>query len=77
MIYAHHAINGFSRILLNEYEPHLAPEARRYLHMVRDNAQQMGCLVDDLLTFRAWSLSAQNSLFTPTTYASGAHRTAS
>jgi len=45
------AINGFSRILLNEYAPQLAPEAGRYLLLVRDNAQQMGCLVDDILTF--------------------------
>jgi light-regulated signal transduction histidine kinase (bacteriophytochrome) len=44
------AINGFSRILLNEYAPQ-DPEARRYLLLMRDNAQQMGNLIDDLLTF--------------------------
>jgi light-regulated signal transduction histidine kinase (bacteriophytochrome) len=45
------AIHGFSRLLLEEYAPHLADEARRYLHLVCDNAQQMGQLIDDLLAF--------------------------
>lgn len=45
------AMNGFSRILINEYGSQFPPEASRYLGMVRDNAQQMGCLIDDLLTF--------------------------
>ncbi|MBD2045631.1 PAS domain S-box protein [Coleofasciculus sp. FACHB-64] len=45
------AINGFSRILLEEYLEQLDPEAQRYQKLVRDNAQQMGQLIDDLLTF--------------------------
>lgn len=45
------AINGFSHILLKDYAPQLAPEAQRYLHRVGNNAQQMGQLIDDLLTF--------------------------
>ena len=45
------AMNGFSRILAEEYGPQFPPEARRYIGMVRDNAQQMGQLVDDLLRF--------------------------
>jgi signal transduction histidine kinase len=45
------AIDGFSRILLEEYMPQLTPEAQRYLRLARDNVQQMGRLVDDLLTF--------------------------
>ncbi len=45
------AMSGFSLILLKEYAPQLPPEAKRYLQMVRDNAQQMGKLIDDLLTF--------------------------
>lgn len=52
------AINGFSRILLDEYAPGLNPEAGRYLQMMRDNAKQMGCLIDDLLTFSRLSRSA-------------------
>jgi signal transduction histidine kinase len=45
------AIHGFSRILLEEHAPHLADEAQRYLRLVRDNAQHMGQLIDDLLAF--------------------------
>lgn len=45
------AIDGFSRILLEEYAPQLVPEAQRYLRLVRGNAKQMGYLIDDLLTF--------------------------
>lgn len=45
------AINGFSRILSNEYATQLAPQAKRYLQMTQDNAQQMGQLIDDLLSF--------------------------
>jgi PAS domain S-box-containing protein len=45
------AIDGFSRIVLEEHAPALAPEAQRYLHLVQDNTQQMGRLVDDLLAF--------------------------
>lgn len=54
------AINGFSRILSNEYAPQIPPKARRYLQMVQDNAQQMGCLVDDLLAFSRLSRSPLN-----------------
>jgi PAS domain S-box-containing protein len=45
------AINGFSRILLEEYGDRLEPEAQKYLGLVRDNARQMGTLIDDLLNF--------------------------
>lgn len=45
------AIDGFSRILIEEYAPQLVPEALRYLQLVRDNTRQMGNLVDDLLAF--------------------------
>ncbi|HLF24776.1 MAG TPA: PAS domain S-box protein [Anaerolineae bacterium] len=45
------AISGYSRILLEDYAPQLAPEVRRYLQLVHDNTQQMGQLVDDLLAF--------------------------
>lgn len=45
------AIDGFSRILVEEHGPHLPDEAQRYLRIVRDNAQQMGRLIDDLLAF--------------------------
>jgi PAS domain S-box-containing protein len=45
------AIDGFSRILLKEYAPQLSPEAQHYLQRVRSNTQQMGELIDGLLTF--------------------------
>jgi len=45
------AVDGFSRILLERHAAGLPEEAQRYLGMVRDNAAQMGALVDDLLRF--------------------------
>ncbi len=45
------AIDGFSRILMEEHAPQLGAEAQRYLQLVRNNTQQMGRLVDDLLAF--------------------------
>jgi signal transduction histidine kinase len=45
------AIDGFSRIVLEDYGGSLAPEGKTYLQLVRDNTRQMGQLVDDLLAF--------------------------
>jgi signal transduction histidine kinase len=45
------AIDGFTRILQEEHAPELSAPAQRYLGLVHQNAQQMGCLVDDLLAF--------------------------
>lgn len=45
------AIDGFVRILVEEHGGEFEGEARRYLDLVADNAQQMGRLVDDLLKF--------------------------
>jgi signal transduction histidine kinase len=45
------AIDGFSRILLEEHEERLDAEGRRLLGVVRSNAQRMGQLIDDLLAF--------------------------
>lgn len=45
------AIDGFSRILLEDYAPQLSDDVQRYLGIVRNNTQQMGRLIDDLLTF--------------------------
>lgn len=44
-------IDGFARILQDEYAAALPDEGRRYLKLVRNNAQQMGRLIDDLLNF--------------------------
>ncbi|HWB08009.1 MAG TPA: PAS domain S-box protein [Pirellulales bacterium] len=45
------AIDGFSRILLNDYGTAMPIEAVSYLEEVRANSQRMGHLVDDLLAF--------------------------
>jgi light-regulated signal transduction histidine kinase (bacteriophytochrome) len=45
------AIDGFSRLLVDEYADDVPSEARRYLGVVSHNAQQMGALIDGLLTF--------------------------
>ena len=42
-------IDGFSRLLLDEYSEALPERARRYLSRVRDGTRRMGQMVDDLL----------------------------
>ncbi len=44
-------IDGFSRILVNEYGAQLPPDALELFRHVRQGAQQMGRLIDDLLQF--------------------------
>ena len=45
------AIDGFSRILLDEYTDKLDDEGKRLLKVVRDNTSRMGQLIDDILNF--------------------------
>ena len=45
------AIDGFSRVLLEEYSDRLDNEAMRLLNIIRDNTQKMGQLIEDLLAF--------------------------
>lgn len=45
------AIAGFVQILDEDYGPRLDPEARTHLERVKVNAQRMGQLIDDLLSF--------------------------
>jgi PAS domain S-box-containing protein len=45
------AIDGFSRILLEDYADELDAEALRLLNVIRSNTQKMGQLIDDLLAF--------------------------
>ncbi|WP_051862257.1 sensor histidine kinase [Ferrovum myxofaciens] len=45
------AIDGFSRILLDDYTSKLDDEGRRLLNVVRDNTSRMGQLIDDILKF--------------------------
>lgn len=44
-------ITGFVGVLEEDFGPTLDPEARRLLSIVQLNAQKMGTLIDDLLTF--------------------------
>ncbi len=44
-------IDGFARILLEDYAPRLDADGQHYLNRVRENAQRMGQLIDDLLQF--------------------------
>ncbi|MHB1285654.1 MAG: sensor histidine kinase [Leptospirales bacterium] len=45
------AIDGFSRILLEDYGKILDQEGMRILSVIRANSQKMGDLIDDLLAF--------------------------
>jgi signal transduction histidine kinase len=45
------AMDGFSRILLEEHASHFPPDAAHYLQRVRDNVQRMDQLIQDLLSF--------------------------
>jgi len=45
------AIDGFARMLEEDYAPKLDEEGRRLLAVVRENALRMGRLIDDLLAF--------------------------
>ncbi|PKM96555.1 MAG: hypothetical protein CVU79_12875 [Elusimicrobia bacterium HGW-Elusimicrobia-3] len=45
------AINGFSRILSEEFGPSLGEEGKRRLGVIETNAIKMGALIDDLLAF--------------------------
>jgi signal transduction histidine kinase len=44
-------IDGFAQALLEDYGNQVPDEARRYLGIIRECAQQMGTLIDDLLAF--------------------------
>lgn len=44
-------VDGFSQAVMEDYGDKLPAEGRRYLELVRDGAQRMGNLIDDLLTF--------------------------
>ncbi len=44
------AIDGFSGALFEDYHDRLDDEGKRLLNVIRNEAQRMGCLIDDLLT---------------------------
>ncbi|HUB87344.1 MAG TPA: ATP-binding protein [Verrucomicrobiae bacterium] len=45
------AVDGFSQAVQEDYGTQLPDEGRRYLQTIRDGAQRMGTLIDDLLMF--------------------------
>ncbi|HLJ75422.1 MAG TPA: ATP-binding protein [Thermoanaerobaculia bacterium] len=45
------AVDGYARILEEDYAPKLDDEARRVLLVIRSEARRMGQLIDDLLSF--------------------------
>jgi PAS domain S-box-containing protein len=45
------AIDGFGRILVEDYEDRLDPEGRRLLGVISSETRRMGQLIDDLLAF--------------------------
>lgn len=45
------AVDGFSQAVLEDYGEKLPDEGRRYLQTIREGAQRMGALIDDLLMF--------------------------
>lgn len=45
------AVNGFIRILEEDYGEHLDENGARYLQLVRNGAERMGSLIEDLLAF--------------------------
>lgn len=59
-------IDGFSRIVLEEFGDRLPPEGIKYLERVRQGAQRMGQLIDDLLALsRLWRQPLRRQLISP------------
>ena len=54
------AIDGFTRILMEEYSPKIDEEGQRLCRVISDNSIKMGQLIDDLLAFSRLSRSAVN-----------------
>lgn len=45
------AVDGYTRLLQEDYAPHLDEEGRRFLTVIRNESQRMAQLIDDLLAF--------------------------
>jgi PAS domain S-box-containing protein len=54
------AVDGFAQAVVEDYGPQLPEEAQRYLQTIREGAQRMGVLIDDLLAFSRLSRSPLN-----------------
>lgn len=56
------AIDGFSLMIEEDYADRLDAEGKRLLSVVRSNANRMGILIDDLLTFSKLGRQSTNSV---------------
>jgi light-regulated signal transduction histidine kinase (bacteriophytochrome) len=54
------AVDGFSQALIEEYGAGLPEDGRHYLKTIREGAQRMGDLIDDLLAFARLSRQPLN-----------------
>ena len=54
------AIDGYTRILLDDYQPLLDAEGKRVCSVISDGAHKMSDLIDDLLAFSRMGRSALN-----------------
>jgi len=54
------AIDGYTRILLDDYQPLLDAEGKRVCSVISESAHRMSDLIDDLLTFSRLGRSALN-----------------
>lgn len=52
------AMNGFAQAVIEDYGRLLPQDGQRFLRTIRDGAQRMGTLIDDLLTFSRLSRTA-------------------
>ena len=54
------AVDGFSQAVLEDFGAQLPEEGRHYLAIIRQGAQKMGALIDDLLAFSRLSRATVN-----------------
>ncbi|MGZ7117078.1 MAG: sensor histidine kinase [Methanobacterium sp.] len=54
------AIDGFSRIVIEDYEDKLDDEGKRLLNIIRENTNKMGQLIDDILLLSRASRQEMN-----------------
>ncbi|SDS16325.1 response regulator [Opitutus sp. GAS368] len=52
------AVDGFSQAVLEDHGPALSEDGRRQLQVIRESAQKMGVLIDNLLSFSRLSRQA-------------------
>jgi signal transduction histidine kinase len=55
-------INGFLELLREELEGHINEKSGHYMEVVKNSANRMGLLIDDLLTFSRMSRSEMNKV---------------